>query len=726
MGWFDEQIRRRKEQDNSAFEASFLNIAGAVLGERLNRALMEDRQLTSDAVGEILRYFHVHGVELPQDAEDLDDQLECLLRPHGIMRRTIRLSEGWYRNFCGAMLARKKGGGIVAMLPGRLFGYFYYDPETGKTVKINSRTAKLFEPDAICFYRPFTLEKLTIRSILGYIIQCFTPADILASSTCTVALIAGGLLVTSLTKALVDKTVAVSIQPVLATGFFLLCMSMTKAMFEAIRQILVEGISVRVDASTESAVMMRIISMPARFFHKFTPGDLNTRMQYLNQLCSALTRALLVSIINGMTIVVYIIQIAYYAPPLAVPSALILLLSFVVSVLLRLMRTYIGHSEREATAAEHSMSVAMLNGIQKIRVAGAEKRAFAKWGNLYAKEVSYTYNVDIFERAIPVVNTAIMLLGMIMVYYIAVTNHVGVSEYYAFETAFGMASGAALIFNEAGLEVAKIPSFLLSMRQLMDEEPEISDGVRIVTKLTGNIELSNVSFRYSEMMPPVINHMSVKIRPGEYVALVGPSGCGKSTLLRLLLGFEKPQRGAIYYDGRDMKGIDLKSLRSKIGVVLQGSSLFSGTVYENISISAPDLTMKDAWKVAEEADIAEEIRRMPMGMHTKVQEGSGGMSGGQRQRLLIASAIAPKPKVLMFDEATSALDNISQRKISRVLDNMKNCTKIVAAHRLSTIRNCDRILVIDQGRIVEEGNYEELIAKNGAFAELVKRQMTEL
>ena len=258
-------------------------------------------------------------------------------------------------------------------------------------------------------------------------------------------------------------------------------------------------------------------------------------------------------------------------------------------------------------------------------------------------------------------------------------------------------------------------------KPIMDAEPEISEGKHIVTKISGGIELSNVSFRYEDNSPLVVDDLSLKIKPGQYVAIVGKTGCGKSTLLRLLLGFEKPQKGAIYYDGRDMGTLDLKSLRKKIGVVTQNGKLFQGDIYSNIIISAPYLSVDDAWKAAEIADIADDIRAMPMGMHTIISEGAGGISGGQKQRLMIARAVAPNPKILMFDEATSALDNITQKKVSEALDSLK-CTRIVIAHRLSTIKQCDRIIVLDGGKIVEDGTYEELLEKQGYFHELVERQ----
>ena len=239
--------------------------------------------------------------------------------------------------------------------------------------------------------------------------------------------------------------------------------------------------------------------------------------------------------------------------------------------------------------------------------------------------------------------------------------------------------------------------------------PEIAEGKQVLTSLRGNIELSNVSFEYYHNAK-VLDNLSIKIRAGQYVAIVGATGAGKTTLMRIMLGFEIPDRGAVYIDGNDLNTIDMKSYRSRVGVVMQDGKLFQGDILSNILISAPWLTEEDAWEAAEIAGIADDIRRMPMGMKTVITEGSGGISGGQRQRIMIARAIAPKPKVLMLDEATSALDNLSQKKISEALDEMK-CTRIVIAHRLSTIRNCQRILVLKDGKIVEDGTYQDIIEK---------------
>ena len=370
---------------------------------------------------------------------------------------------------------------------------------------------------------------------------------------------------------------------------------------------------------------------------------------------------------------------------------------------------------------ESGMTYALITGIQKIKLAGAEKRAFARWGNLYAQSAKMTYDPPMFLKLNSVISLAISLTGTLIMYYMSVRAGLSVADYYAFNTAYGMVSGAFLSLAGIALSAAQIRPILTMVQPFFDAVPEVSDGKQVIERLSGGIELNNVSFRYNENMPLILDDLSLKIRPGQYVAIVGRTGCGKSTLLRLLLGFEKPQKGAIYYDGKDLERIDLRSLRRRIGVVMQNGKLFQGDIYSNIVISAPWLSQQDAWEAAELTGIAEDIRRMPMGMNTVISEGSGGISGGQRQRLMIARAIAPKPKILMFDEATSALDNITQKKVSESLDRLK-CTRIVIAHRLSTIRQCDRILVLDQGKIVEDGTYDELIASDGFFAELVARQ----
>ncbi|MBR4320456.1 MAG: ATP-binding cassette domain-containing protein, partial [Oscillospiraceae bacterium] len=410
-----------------------------------------------------------------------------------------------------------------------------------------------------------------------------------------------------------------------------------------------------------------------------------------------------------------------FAPALVIPSFIIILTTVIFSTISSVVQIQISKKQMELNAKESGMTYSMISGIQKIKLAGAEKRFFARWLNLYADSAELIYAPPTFIKVNSVITTAISLISNIILYFLAVDSGIDQSNYYAFTASYGAVMGAFSSLAGTALSVGRIKPILDMAKPFLETEPEVADNKEIITKISGNIELNNIYFRYHENAPYIVNNMSLKIHSGEYVAIVGKTGCGKSTLMRLLLGFEKPEKGAIYYDGKDLNRLDLSSLRRKIGTVMQTGGLFQGDIYSNIVISAPHLTLEDAWEAAEKAGIAEDIRSMPMGMHTLISEGQGGISGGQKQRIMIARAIAPKPKILMFDEATSALDNKTQKQVSQALDAM-GCTRIVIAHRLSTIKHCDRILVLDKGQIIEDGSYDELIAKGGYFAELVERQ----
>ena len=727
MGWFDEQIRARKDADQAVFEDSFLQMAGAVMGRRMSEALNDDRQVTADAIGEILKFYHVKPQEVPESIRDMNEVLEFLLRPYGIMRRSVRLEKGWYHDAAGAMLAtRTDDGSVVALLPGGLNGYRFYDRKRGKTVRLNKQTQSLIEPEAIAFYKPFPLTRMSMGSLMKYIIQQIAPADVALLAIAMLAVTGIGMLTPWLNKQLFSDVLASgSSQALVGVGIFLICATVSALLFGSIKALLTARIGTKLNLSVEAATMMRILSLPAEFFKNYSAGELSNRAQYINGLCSQLASMALSTGLTSLFSLIYIAQVFIYAPALVVPALLITLLTLLVTCLQTFAQMRITREQMELASKESGMSYQLISGIQKIKLSGAEKRAFARWGKLYASVAEKQYDPPTLLKVAPVVTMAISLIGTMFLYAAAVRSGVSVAEYYAFNSAYGMVNGAFMALAGIAMGVAQIKPVLEMAKPILEAEPEVAEDKLVLTRLSGGIELNNVTFRYTEDMPPVLDDLSLKIRPGQYVAIVGKTGCGKSTLMRLMLGFETPQKGAVYYDGRDLKKIDLKSLRRRIGAVMQNGKLFTGDVFSNITISAPWLTLPDAWEAAEIAGLADDIRAMPMGMNTLISEGQGGISGGQRQRLLIARAVAPKPRILMFDEATSALDNLTQKQVSEALDRMK-CTRIVIAHRLSTIRQCDRIIVLDKGHIVEDGGYEELIEKGGAFAELVARQRLDM
>ncbi len=727
MGWFDEQIRQRKESDQEVFEDSIFRMASVVLGKQGTGILNDERIITKAAIDDILKYYHYKPSEIPDSLTESEEQLEYCLRPHGLMRRNVKLEEGWYKDAYGPVLAFRKTDGIpVALLPKPFTGYWYKDPDSGEKKNLNKENAAYFDADAICFYRPLPLKKLGIPDLIIFLKNCLNTGDYVLLVVLTLLVTLVGMVYPSITKALTGFVrESKSISLLIGTAVFLLSAIISSQLINTVRSLMMNRIEIKTSLSVEAAMMMRVMNLPANFFRDYSSGELSSRFGAVNSLCELLLGNVFSTGLTSLVSLLYVTQIFRFAPALVVPAIAVILTSVFFSIISALTQVKISKSVMEKGAEEAGLSYALISGIQKIKLAGAEKRAFARWAGTYSEAAELSYNPPLFIKANSAIASAISLAGTILIYYIAIKTKVSPPDYMAFNSAFGSLTGAFAALTGVALSVAQIKPILEMAEPILKTEPESSENKKMVTSLKGNIELSNVYFRYNETMPYIVNGMSLKIKAGEYIAIVGTTGCGKSTLLRLLLGFETPERGAVYFDGKDISKLDLRSLRRRIGVVTQNGNLFQGDIYSNIVISAPQLGIDDAWEAAEIAGIADDIRAMPMGMQTIISEGQGGISGGQKQRLMIARAIAPKPKILMLDEATSALDNKTQKQVSDALDKLK-CTRIVIAHRLSTIKNCDRILVLDKGNIMEDGTYDELIEKNGLFAELVARQRIDV
>ncbi|MGN0996046.1 MAG: NHLP bacteriocin export ABC transporter permease/ATPase subunit [Candidatus Ventricola sp.] len=726
MGWFDEQIRQRIEHDDEEFADAFAGMADVIMGRRLADLLADDRALTQNAIGEILRYYHVKPQELPDNIFSAADQLEFLMRPAGIMWRTVELEGAWYRDAVGAMLGtRREDGSAVALLPDGFSGYSFYDARSGKRIRLNRKTAQLIDTQAICFYKPLPQQSIGMKALLGYIAQAARVSDYVLVALATLGVTLIGLLPPYINQIIYSRVIlSDSVQLLLSVFTFLLCVELSQVLVSAYKALVLERLMGKMRITFQAAGMARLLSLPPSFFKAYSAGDLASRTEYIGTLCTTLVESVLSIGLTSVFSLVYITPMVHYGAALVVPGLVVIAFTVLFSLVSVLVKARISREGMELSAKEYGLSYALVTGVQKIKMAGAEKRAFARWAKAYTPLARNSYAPPFLLKFSQVVSACIPLVGTLVIYAFTIRSGVALADYFAFQSAYGMVMGAFAALIGMAASFAQIKPMMELIDPILKATPEVDLTKRVVTRLSGGIEMNNVSFRYAQDMPNVIDDLSLKIRPGQYVAIVGSTGCGKSTLMRLLLGFEKPQKGAIYYDGKDLNTLDSKSLRRRIGVVMQSGKLFQGDIYSNITISAPWLTLDDAWAAAEMAGIAEDIRRMPMGMHTLISEGGGGISGGQRQRLMIARAIAPKPKILMFDEATSALDNITQKTVSQSLDQLK-CTRIVIAHRLSTIRHCDRILVLNEGRIVEDGAYDELIGRGGFFAELVVRQQLD-
>ena len=726
MSWFENQIEERREADNKLLEESFVQISGVIMGEEKARRLGDERMVAKNVIDEVLKYYHCKPVEIPESISEPIEQLEYALRPHGIMYRTVDLPDGWFRDAYGPMLTRTEDGAPIALIPSRFYGYTYKDPDTGGPVKVNARTAKNISAKGIVLYKPLPQKKLSIADLILYMKDCITASDMVMLIAATFAVTLIGLMMPRITKALSGPVLeSGSSRALIGASVCMVCVALSKQLITSVRGMIAKRFETKTSMAVQSAMMMRLLSLPAGFFRKYSPGELRSRAMSVSQLCSILLGMVMMTGLSSLVSLLYITQIFSFAAVLVIPSLLIILTTVFFSSAATIVQIQINRKQMDLAAKESGMSYAMISGIQKIKLVGAEKRMFARWLNHYSLEAELTYNPPLFIKLNSVITTGITLASNILIYYLSVKGGVDQSSYFAFMTAYGMVMGAFIELSGLALSSAQIKPILEMAEPFLNAEPETAEGKETVTSISGGVVMDHVSFRYSDDMPYILKDMSLNVAPGEYVAIVGKTGCGKSTLIRLLLGFEKPETGAIYFDGKDINSLDPGTLRRKIGTVMQSGGLFQGDIYSNIVITDPELTLEDAWEAAEKAGIADDIRRMPMGMYTVISEGQGGISGGQRQRIMIARAIAPKPKLLLFDEATSALDNKAQRQVSEALDKM-GCTRIVIAHRLSTIRHCDRILVLDGGRIIEDGSYDELIAKDGFFAELVERQRLDI
>ena len=723
MSWFGEQLEERKAKDNELFEGAFQDLSSVVMPSAGRQKMEDSIEESQSAIEAILKYLHVKIAEVPEEIKDLNDQIEYMMRPIGVMRRRVELTDTWYRDSINPILAAKKDGTVVALLPSRTSGYSYFDKQRGRRIRVTKKVAEDFETDAYCFYRAFPLKSLNIKDLVVFMAKSLSFWDYAYVAALTLAVSLIGLITPYATQMIFSSVIPAGVSfYVLPMAILVVTSLVANNLFGICNTVLDTKIEKKLSVAVKSASMARLLLLPAGFFKSYSSGELSKRLESMDTLTKMLQDTIMNTGLTAVFSIVYVVQITRYSKALAVAAVAILLLNLVYTMVSSILQLGYSRKRLAASAKLSGMVFALFSGIQKIKLSGSEKRMFGRWAKTYKTSADLEYNPPIIIRLAPVFTVIFTFGNLLVLYYIAAVTGVSAADYMAFTTSYGLVSTAIMGLSSITNVISDIKPAMEMVEPIMKTMPEVEENKKAVTKLNGSIELSNISFQYSPDGPKIIDNLSLKIRPNQYVAIVGKTGCGKSTLMRILLGFEKPQTGSVYFDGKDLDSLDVKSVRRNIGVVMQNSSLFAGDIYSNIVVSAPWLDLEDAWEAARMAGIAEDIQRMPMNMHTVISEGSGGISGGQKQRIMIARAIAPKPKIIMFDEATSALDNITQKQVSESLSGLRS-TRIVIAHRLSTIKQCDRIIYLEDGKIAEDGTFDQLVALNGKFAELVRRQM---
>lgn len=722
---FQEKIHNRTENEHKQLASVLAGMAGLLRsgGKDAARSLAEiPLHLALNRILLHLRLNIPDDLDLA-DEKDLGQALERFQKKTGLMRRTIELTGSWWKQGYGPLLAFDLQRKPVVLLPGWSGAYSLFLPHEGSLKKVGSDTSGHLQPEAICFYRTLPSRGLSLTDLVRFIAQSVSWTDWILVLSATLAVVLSGLALPLVNRQVFNTIIPSGTQTdVIPAALLLFGTTLASAGFLVIRNLVLARIGDEINLSVFSATMARILMLPASFFRNYSSGDLTKRVSSLEQLSDLIRSTLLKSGLTALLSFLYLFQMFVLSPSLFSTGLVLVLAILTFTLVSGLVQNQVTRRQMFA-ASKHSGTVfQLISGVQKVKLAGAETRAFTRWANEYQHLARANFHLPLFLRFKEAIQVALALGGTLLLFHKAGQLQVAPSDYIAFTSSFGALNLAladvVLIITAA----ASVKPLLELVEPVLASCPEIEEDKPAVDSLHGTVELSHVSFRYEAGGPLIVDNLSLSIQPGEYLGIVGRTGCGKSTVLRLLLGFENPESGGIYYDGNNLDSLDPRSVRRQIGVVMQNGKLFSGDIYSNIVISAPWLTQADAWEAARSSGLDRDIETMPMGMFTIISEGGGGLSGGQRQRLMIARAIAGKPGILFFDEATSALDNITQKIVSDSIAKLK-ATRLVIAHRLSTIRHCDRIIFLDQGKIQEEGTFEELMQLKGLFYEHAMRQM---
>lgn len=665
------------------------------------------------------------------DLKRVKDPLEAIARASRIRMRRVLLSDNWWKKDCGPLLAYTNQENLpVALLPVAAANYEIFDPVERTRTAVNGRTAQLLAPVAYMFYRSLPDRDLKPLDLLQFALKGRTRELLLILLTGIAATLLG-MLTPQVTAILIDNAIPDADRGLLAQiGLGLLAASFGTAIFQLAQgfaSLKLESVS---DSDTQAAVWDRLLNLRVSFFRQYSTGDLESRVSAISQIRSQLSGTTLRTLFTSFFSLLNLCLLFFYSLQLALVAVGVALVAIIVTTISGVVTRRKIRPLQELGGEIFGLMVQLIGGVSKLRVAGAEDRAFAYWAKKYSQQLKLMLSTQLIEDLLATFNVALPTLSSIVIFWLA-SNLLGQSQtqglglstgtFLAFNSAFSTFIGGATSLSNTVINVLEIAILWERAKPILEAKPEVDHKQADPGRLSGRLRLDHLTFRYRQDGSLNLDDVTIQAEAGEFIALVGPSGSGKSTIIRLLLGFETPEQGTIYYDGQDLSGLDISAVRRQLGVVLQNGRINNASIFENISSNAL-ITMDEAWEAARMAGFAEDIQAMPMGMHTVISEGGTNLSGGQRQRLLISRALVLKPRILLFDEATSSLDNRTQAIVSQSLEQLQ-VTRVVIAHRLSTIRNADQIYVIETGRVVQQGTFEQLSNQQGLFTKLMARQI---
>lgn len=649
--------------------------------------------------------------------------VEAIARASRLRPRRVALRGQWWQGDNGPLLAfAESDKRPVALIPDRLGRYHWREANTQQL--LTSTLAAKLEPFAFSFYRTLPERAVSVTEFFKFGLR-YTSRDILAVMLAGLALGLVGLLPALITGVIFDAIIpTASLARLWLLAGILMAGAISAPLFQLARNLATLRIETRYGTSTEAAMWDRLLNLPMTFFKAYTSGDLATRLAGLEVVRQTVAGLAGSSSLTAFFSLANLALLFYFNAPLAWVVVGLILAVGLATVLAGYTYLRMARQINAARSRLAGLVLQLIMGITRLRVTGAEARAFAVWADRFADQRRLAYQARVFGNWLTTFNAAFPTLAIAIVFGALValnqtTQTTG--ALLAFVYACGSLLSALLAVSGQVLGVMRVIPMFEHARPILEATPEVDTHKTPPGELTGALTLSHITFRYKADGPLTVRDVSIEVRPGEFVAIVGPSGSGKSTLMRLILGFETPETGAVYFDGQALAALDVSAVRRQIGVVLQNSKLIPGSVYSNI-VGASLLTFDDAWAAARLAGLEADLKLMPMGLHTIIGEGAATFSEGQRQRLLIARAIANRPRLLLFDEATSALDNRTQAIVSQSLESLQ-ATRIVIAHRLSTIRHADHIYVLEGGQVVQHGAYAELASREGVFQTLIRRQI---
>jgi NHLM bacteriocin system ABC transporter ATP-binding protein len=729
-------LLRQKDRDGARVDS--INALLAVLdAERVRTSEpASDRvdDLMMKAARPLADFLGIRLVRHPdiKSSQDLSTNVNLLSKSSGFRTRRVLLEGEWWHTDAGALLAHRADSGTpVALLPTPEGGYEIEDPRGGTTETVTREVAVTLAPFAWSFYR-----SLPDGAINAWKFMKFSALGLKREFRVVLFMSIGagvlGMLLPFFTGKVFDSVIPNQDGEMLAHYVVaLICAALAIGAFNIVRGMAVLRVEGKMDYSGQSAIWSRMLDLPATFFRAHTSGDLADRAYAVDHIRSKISQGGVAAMLGTSTIFFQGVMMAVIDIKMAGVAFLMIFLMVAMVTTANAIQLRLQRQEYSIRGAIASIVLQLLTGVTKLRVASAEDHALRVWATRFSAQKRIGYRIGEIQNFVELVKASypILFTLVIFAFYAAMQKKSGgegmsTGDFIAFNTAAMATLTGLLTLAMTSLDLLEIVPIFERVRPVLTEPSEVTDDRRHPGELKGNLEFYHINFRYAPDGPLILKGLDLKIRKGEFVAIVGTSGSGKSTTLRLLLGFEQPESGYVYFDGQDLATLDLREVRKQIGTVLQSSRLMPTTIFQNIIGASTVLGLEDAWRAARMSGLDKDIEGMPMGMHTVVSEGGGGFSGGQKQRLMIARALVNRPRLVLFDEATSALDNRTQQIVTRSLKEL-DATRITIAHRLSTVVDADRIVVMDQGVIVEQGTYHELMERRGVFYELAVRQQTE-